>query len=121
MHQLPVQQLKIDRSFIRTLTTERSSAALVRSTIELGHNFDLELVAEGVEDPHTLAILGEMGCDTVQGFHFARPLPAGEVLGWIAAQPRPLTSLRVQDEQAADRVSRRPEVSGTPATSGSRH
>lgn len=94
VHQLPVQQLKIDRSFIRTLTAERSSAALVRSTIELGHNFDLEMVAEGVEDAHTLAVLGEMGCDTVQGFHFARPMPAGDVLGWIAKQPRSLEPLR---------------------------
>ena len=108
LHQLPVQQLKIDRSFIRSLTAERSSAALVRSTIELGHNFDLELVAEGVEDPHTLAVLGEMSCDTVQGYHFARPMPAGEILGWIAAQPRPLESLRIQDAQAAGRAGSRP-------------
>ena len=94
VHQLPVQQLKIDRSFIRSLTVERSSRALVLSTIELGHNFDLELVAEGVEDAHSLALLGEMGCDTVQGFYFARPMPAGEVLGWIAEQPRSIGSLR---------------------------
>lgn len=94
VQQLPVQQLKIDRSFVRSVTVERSSAALVRSTIALGHNFGLEVVAEGVEDAPTLALLAEMGCDTVQGFHFARPLPAGDVIPWLEARPRSLEMLR---------------------------
>ena len=90
---LPVHQLKIDRSFVGSLTFDAPSAALARSTIELGHNFGLEVVAEGVEDGRTLAALGELGCDTAQGYHFARPMPAAEVIGWLEAQPRPIASL----------------------------
>ena len=107
VHQMPVQQLKIDRSFIRTLTVERSSAALVRSTIELAHNFGLDVVGEGVEDAPTLVVLGEMGCDTAQGFHFAEPMPAGEVVAWIEAQPQPLGVVRDIPRQASARSGRR--------------
>nr|MBA3376076.1 EAL domain-containing protein [Actinomycetota bacterium] len=102
LQQLPVQQLKIDRSFIRSLTVERSSAALVRSTIELGHNFGLDVVGEGVEDAQTLAALAEMGCDTVQGLHFARPMGAAEVIPWIEAQPRPIDLLRATARTATE-------------------
>jgi diguanylate cyclase (GGDEF)-like protein len=70
---LPVDVIKIDRSFVMAMATEESDAAIVRSTIELAHNLGLEVVAEGVEDAETLARLAKCGCDYAQGYFIARP------------------------------------------------
>jgi len=83
LKQLPIHALKIDRCFIRDLSTDRSSAAIVRSIIDLTHHLDLKVVAEGVEDAQQLDQLRELGCDEVQGYFYSRPLPAeafGELL-----------------------------------------
>ena len=81
---LPVDELKIDRSFVRHLTDDGSRAAiLVRAAIELAHALGLSVVAEGVEDEETLEELGLLGCDLVQGFHVARPMPASELVRWL--------------------------------------
>ncbi|GAA0433713.1 hypothetical protein Aca07nite_01630 [Actinoplanes capillaceus] len=76
---LPLDELKIDRSFVQDMSTDRGNRALVASTVELGHNLGLTVVAEGIEDAPTLAALGEIGCDFAQGFHLARPMPADAV------------------------------------------
>lgn len=84
LKQLPIHTLKVDRCFIRDLSTDRSSAAIVRSIIDLAHHLDLSVVAEGVEDAQQLDQLRTVGCDEVQGFFYSRPLPAeafGELLG----------------------------------------
>ena len=73
---LPIAELKIDRSFVLDLAENASSRALVASTVELGHRLGLTVVAEGVEDEAAVEALREIGCDTAQGYHFARPLPA---------------------------------------------
>ncbi|GAB2586717.1 hypothetical protein Aab01nite_51210 [Paractinoplanes abujensis] len=73
---LPIAELKIDRSFVLDLAENNSSRALVASTVELGHRLGLTVVAEGVEDEAAAAALREIGCDTAQGYHFAKPLPA---------------------------------------------
>jgi diguanylate cyclase (GGDEF)-like protein len=76
---LPLDELKIDRSFVQDMSTDRSNRALVTSTVELGHNLGLTVVAEGIEDAPTLAALSEIGCDLAQGYHLARPMSADAI------------------------------------------
>jgi EAL domain-containing protein (putative c-di-GMP-specific phosphodiesterase class I) len=83
---LPVDQLKIDRSFVARLIGHPRNAAIVRSTIELAHALGLEVVAEGVEDAAALAALATMGCEFAQGYHFSRPLPPDELARWLQAR-----------------------------------
>ncbi|HKW78807.1 MAG TPA: EAL domain-containing protein [Candidatus Limnocylindria bacterium] len=83
LHELAVHQVKIDKSFVKGVRIDRGSAAIVRATVELGHNLGFEVVAEGVEDEATTELLGRVGCDLIQGFYVAMPMPADEVLGWI--------------------------------------
>ena len=68
-------ELKIDRSFISGVRTDQNDSAIVRSVLGLGHLLGLDVVAEGVEDGETANWLAEIGCDVLQGFHFARPVP----------------------------------------------
>jgi diguanylate cyclase (GGDEF)-like protein/PAS domain S-box-containing protein len=86
LKRLPVQEIKIDKSFVTDMATNRDGAAIVRSTIDLGHNLGLKVVAEGVEDEKTAALLGEYGCDFIQGFHIARPAAAGLLGPWLRAR-----------------------------------
>ena len=81
--QLAVNELKIDRAFVGGMEADRRNAAIVRSTIELGHNLGLTVVAEGVETEHELAELRRFGCDEAQGFFFARPMPAPALERWL--------------------------------------
>jgi EAL domain-containing protein (putative c-di-GMP-specific phosphodiesterase class I) len=76
LKRLTADELKIDRTFIQDLATSPGDAVLVRSSIDLAHNLDLFVTAEGVDDPAALAILRDLGCDHVQGFALARPVPA---------------------------------------------
>ena len=81
---LPVNQLKIDRSFVNNMSNDATDAMIVRSVIELAHNLGLDVTAEGVETADQLAHLRDLSCDTVQGYHLTKPLAAGLVPGWIA-------------------------------------
>ncbi|WP_158257163.1 putative bifunctional diguanylate cyclase/phosphodiesterase [Kineococcus xinjiangensis] len=76
---LPVTELKLDRAFVATMTSSARSVAIVKSTTHLAHALGLHLVAEGVEDAETLHSLRAVGCDLVQGYHLARPVPAHDV------------------------------------------
>ncbi|WP_369137528.1 putative bifunctional diguanylate cyclase/phosphodiesterase [Modestobacter versicolor] len=89
LRQLPVAELKLDRSFTADLLTDARAAAIVASTIGLAHQLGLRVVAEGVEDPATLADLRLLGCDESQGYLHSRPLPATELEAWLAARARP--------------------------------
>jgi EAL domain-containing protein (putative c-di-GMP-specific phosphodiesterase class I) len=82
LRRLPVRELKIDRSFISQMETVREVEQIVRSTIELGHNLGLRVVAEGVESGDTMDSLRQMGCDLVQGFFVSKPLTAIELERW---------------------------------------
>ena len=82
---LPVDELKVDRSFVRDLTTSDSDAVLVQSSIDLGHNLGLSVVAEGVEDVPTLMALTTLGADVIQGYHIGRPVPAASLQQWMLA------------------------------------
>lgn len=72
-------ELKIDRTFISGVRTDQNDSAIVRSVLGLGHLLGLDVVAEGVEDAETANWLAEIGCDVLQGFHFARPVPPGSL------------------------------------------
>ncbi|HEV7662607.1 MAG TPA: EAL domain-containing protein, partial [Chloroflexota bacterium] len=82
LKQLPIHEIKVDRIFVRDMTTQAKDLAIVRSTIELGHNLGLQAVAEGVEDQATFELLGSLGCDVAQGFHLSRPLAADALAAW---------------------------------------
>jgi diguanylate cyclase (GGDEF)-like protein len=81
--ELPIQELKIDRSFVSDMGEDGPGAAIVRSTIDLGHHLGLDVVAEGVETEEQLRELRTLGCDGAQGFHLLRPLPPDEVGDWL--------------------------------------
>src|SRR5436305_1626781 len=83
LRRLPINELKIDRSFISPLLNDESDLIIVRSTINLGHDLGLTVIAEGVEDELTLKRLEMLGCDLAQGYHLSRPLPADAFGDWI--------------------------------------
>lgn len=80
---LPVSELKIDRSFVSGVRDSLADAMIVRSTIELGHSLGMSVVAEGVEDDNVLEYLNTVGCDSAQGYYFARPQPPEEFSAWL--------------------------------------
>ena len=86
---LPVQELKIDQSFVMAMEREADDRKIVRSTIDLAHNLGLAVVAEGIETATALALLAHWGCDEAQGYHLARPMPAGQLPGWWQAWQAP--------------------------------
>jgi diguanylate cyclase (GGDEF)-like protein len=88
LKRLPVDELKIDKSFVMNLRGEATDdGVIVRSTIDLGHNMGLRVVAEGVEGPEAYAILQQFGCDMAQGYFISRPLPAPALLAWMTESP----------------------------------
>jgi EAL domain-containing protein (putative c-di-GMP-specific phosphodiesterase class I) len=84
LQRLPVDEIKIDRSFVGDMAENPDNAAIVRSTIELGHNLGLKVVAEGVETQECLRMLANFGCDAAQGFLVSPPLAASEVVAFFA-------------------------------------
>ncbi|QKZ06523.1 putative bifunctional diguanylate cyclase/phosphodiesterase [Pseudomonas eucalypticola] len=83
LKRLPVQELKIDQSFVRDLDETSEDAVIVRSTIEMSHNLGLKVVAEGVEYEHSLRLLERWHCDTAQGYLISRPLTASAFEAWM--------------------------------------
>jgi diguanylate cyclase (GGDEF)-like protein/PAS domain S-box-containing protein len=81
-----LDKLKIDQSFVRELLTGSADLPIVRAIIALGHGLGLGVVAEGVESAEVAERLRQLGCDELQGFHFARPMPAADVRRWLAAR-----------------------------------
>ena len=86
LKKLPVDELKIDKSFVKGLATDKDDAAIVRSTIDLAHNMGLKVAAEGVEEAAILEQLRSLGCDLAQGYHISRPLTASELDNWLVEQ-----------------------------------
>jgi len=83
LSKLPVDELKIDKSFVFDMDTDRNNETIVRSTIELAHNLGLNVVAEGIESELVWNILRSFGCDHAQGFYMSKPLPANELELWL--------------------------------------
>jgi EAL domain-containing protein (putative c-di-GMP-specific phosphodiesterase class I) len=83
LKRLPIDELKIDRSFVSQMLTDEDDLIIVRSTINLGHDLGLRVVAEGVEDASTLECLATLGCDLVQGYHVSKPVSAKAFTDWL--------------------------------------
>jgi diguanylate cyclase (GGDEF)-like protein len=83
LHRLPVQELKIDRSFVTNLPNEMSNRIIVRSSIAMAHSLGLSVVAEGAEDDVTCAMLADAGCDQIQGYYLSKPKGPAELEEWL--------------------------------------
>ena len=90
LKRMPVQELKIDQSFIRDLDETSEDAVIVRSTIQMSHSLGLKVVAEGVEYERSLRLLERWGCDTAQGYLISRPLPAQAFAAWLGEPLKPI-------------------------------
>lgn len=87
LKQLPIDTLKIDKSFVIDMATDEGDATIVRSTIDLGHNLGFKVVAEGVESGQIKDMLALLGCDFAQGYHISQPMPAQELERWLKTFP----------------------------------
>ncbi len=87
LNQLPVNELKIDRSFVTNMIQSPQNQKIVEMTVNLAHTLGLSVVAEGIEDQETLQQLKEMGCDVAQGYYIGRPMPEEIFLSWLEEQP----------------------------------
>jgi EAL domain-containing protein (putative c-di-GMP-specific phosphodiesterase class I) len=83
LRHLPVEELKIDRSFVQDMVSDAADAAIVSSTVGLGHGLGLRVTAEGVETAAAWDLLQMQGCDGVQGFYISRPLQAAALESWL--------------------------------------
>jgi diguanylate cyclase (GGDEF)-like protein len=101
LKRLPVDELKIDRSFVRELCADADDRAIVRSTIGLGHDLGLSIVAEGVEDAATWDLLKDVGCDIGQGYYISRPVAAIDVV----EQVRSLLAAKLNSASLSEKVS----------------
>ena len=101
LKRLPVDELKIDKSFVMDMESNDNDAVIVRSTIDLAHNLGLKVTAEGVETQDIWDTLSILGCDQSQGYFMARPMPAEKLEAWLRADPwaglpvRPPSTLRL--------------------------
>ena len=101
LKKLPVDELKIDQSFVRSMETDADDAMIVRSTIDLAHNLGLVVVAEGVENAKAWDMLRALNCDQAQGYHMGRPMPATDFSNWSAVWS---AKLRPQGSDTAARL-----------------
>jgi EAL domain-containing protein (putative c-di-GMP-specific phosphodiesterase class I) len=83
LKRFPISTIKIDRSFIGELLTDGGDAVIIRAIIAMAHHLQMKVVAEGVENADQLEFLRREGCDEVQGYHIARPMPAAEFGRWF--------------------------------------
>jgi diguanylate cyclase (GGDEF)-like protein/PAS domain S-box-containing protein len=83
LRQLPIDEIKIDKSFVTGMRTSEADAAIVRTVIDLGHNLGKQVCAEGVEDEETWEMLADLGCDLAQGYWIARPMPGADLMKWL--------------------------------------
>jgi diguanylate cyclase (GGDEF)-like protein len=83
---IPANELKVDKSFVIGMLDSRANRNIVHAVIDLAHVFDLEVVAEGVEDEATLQVLAELGCDLAQGYWYAKPMAPADFSDWLSAE-----------------------------------
>jgi diguanylate cyclase (GGDEF)-like protein len=87
LHRLPVDEIKIDKSFVTSLCAASDDAVIVRTIVDLAHNLGLTVVAEGVEDEVACDLLNGFGCDSVQGYLFSHPFPPEQLTAWLTESP----------------------------------
>ncbi len=87
LKQLPVDIIKIDKSFVLTMDADDDDAVIVKSTIELAHNLGFKVVAEGVESEAISRMLLALGCDTAQGYHYCKPVNSATFARWLTESP----------------------------------
>ena len=96
LKQIAATELKLDRSLIVDVGRSARDALLVRSTVDLAHGLGMKVVAEGIEDAPTMAVLAGMGCDMIQGWHVARPMPVGQLSHFLTEQAGPAADAQVK-------------------------
>ena len=105
LKKIPVNELKIDKSFVMDMEQDENDAVIVRSTIDLAHNLGLKVLAEGVETEGALNLLDVLGCDSAQGFHISRPVPESVLLAWMQDwQGKNDPHVNIHDESAPDQL-----------------
>jgi len=95
LKRLPITEIKIDRSFVSRLSLDPEDVTIVRSIIDLAHGLGMRAVAEGVETQHVWDLLGDLGCDSVQGWYVSRPLDHEAATAWLLRHPSQQRTLRV--------------------------
>ncbi|MCW3818467.1 EAL domain-containing protein [Micromonospora sp. DR5-3] len=105
LRRLPLSEVKVDRSFVLGMVEDPDDAAIVRSMIELAGALGLRVVAEGVEDERTWRLLYAAGCDVAQGWFYARPMPAEELVAWLSRY-RPVHPVATADADGPRRPAR---------------
>jgi diguanylate cyclase (GGDEF)-like protein len=100
LQRLPVSEIKVDRSFVKRLTTTPDDAKIVRSIVDLAHALGIEAVAEGVETEQVWDLLEDLGCDSAQGWYVSRPLPAERATEWLLRHPSRARQLRILQNRA---------------------
>ena len=96
LKRLPLHELKIDRSFVMAMETDRADLKIVRSTIDLAHNLGLTVCAEGVENAQTWALLKALHCDEAQGYLMGKPMPEADFADWLLGWSAPQARLRTE-------------------------
>jgi EAL domain-containing protein (putative c-di-GMP-specific phosphodiesterase class I) len=86
LHRMPLNTIKVDRSFVQGLPQDRDSISIVRAIVSMAHSLGLEVTAEGVETPEQALLLTEMQCQSLQGWYIGRPAGVGEVTNLLARQ-----------------------------------
>jgi EAL domain-containing protein (putative c-di-GMP-specific phosphodiesterase class I) len=103
LKRLPIEEIKIDRSFVMQMHVDANDFMIVRATVDLGRNLGLRVVAEGVEDLATFDRLAEFGCDEAQGYYISRPLSAVEFTRWLSVRNLEAEGAPADGRRAADR------------------
>jgi diguanylate cyclase (GGDEF)-like protein len=106
LKRLPVNELKIDKSFVLNMEKDEGDTKIVRSTIDLGHNMGLRVVAEGIESEAVWRLLAELGCDQGQGYFMSRPIPADQMIPWLEKWRAPVSVAAAADEAEASYASK---------------
>jgi len=104
LKRLPVNELKIDKSFVLNMENDEGDTKIVRSTIDLGHNMGLRVVAEGIESEAVWRLLAELGCDQGQGYFMSRPIPGDQLVAWLEKWRAPIVPLSLDEMVQATRI-----------------
>jgi predicted signal transduction protein with EAL and GGDEF domain len=121
LQELPVDAIKIDKSFVMAMGTDSGNATIVQSTVDLGHNLGLEVVAEGVEDMEAYNRLAELGCDYAQGYFLSKPLSPDKLTVWLevfGGLPSAEQREREREEQAMEEWQLTPPAPAEPVEAG---